>query len=147
MKEKIEAILNEALPECAYRYVSECTRTFGPPYIRIEFAAKNYNINGVSGQMPQLVSLVLDINTMELNPQIFGGNGGQSIYRKPNLEVKEEKYLAMKSVKIPFKRPKPEEKFILSAIKRFAENWLQTLKDNREVLKYAEYVDYNELLN
>jgi len=145
MKTKIENILNEVLPKNAYREVYE--RTFlGDKSLCIMFAANNVNINSVQGQKPQKVSLMLSLIDLDLHPQIFGGNGGQHIYRRPNLNDSKEKYLAMKSVKIPFKRPKPEETFILSAIKRFVENWVSALKENQEVLMYQNLVDYDELL-
>jgi hypothetical protein len=147
MVEKIKNILNEVLPKAAFRLVSEGNGVFGGKYIKIAFAVSDYNINGISGQKVQVVSLNLELNCLELTTQIFGGNGGQSIYRKPNLNDPKEKYLAMKSVKVPFKRPKPEEQYVLSAIKRFAENWLKTLKENRDVLMYQELVNYDEFLN
>lgn len=145
MKTKIENILNETLPKSAFRYVGE--RNFmGETSLIIAFAANDYNINGVEGQKPQIVSLMLHLKDLDLHPQCFGGNGGQFIYRKPNLNDAKEKYLAMKNVKIPFKHPKQEEKFVLSAVKRFAENWLLALKENKDVLMYQQYVNYNELL-
>lgn len=147
LEDKINDILNEVLPSKAFRYVGLNERGFGGSYIKIAFAANEININNVSGQKPQLVSLTLNLDGMELYPQCFGGNGGQSIYRKPNLELREEKFLAMKSVKIPFRKPKPEEKFILVAIRQFAQNWLHALNANREVLMYQDLVNYDELLS
>jgi len=146
MRTKIETILNEVLPEKCYRKVWNTKTFYGTPQIGIAFSISDYDINNVRNQKIQIVSLILDLNEMELTPQCFGGCGGQSIYRKPNLELRDEKYLAMKSIKIPFRKPKGEEKFILAAIKRFAENWLKALKENREVLMYQEYVNYDEII-
>ena len=49
----------------------------------------------------------------------------------------------MASYKIPFRKPKQEEKFVMKAIKVFAERWLQALKDNKERLFYQDKVDYD----
>lgn len=146
MRQKIENILKDTLPANCFIFVGDRKSIFGEPEIRIGFAAMDYNINNVQGQRPQMVSLLLSLNDMELKPQIFGGNGGQCIYRDPNKNDPKERYLAMKSVKVPFKMPKKEEKFVLAAIKRFAENWIKTLKENREVLRYRDIVNYDELL-
>jgi hypothetical protein len=147
MIEKIKNILDEVLPANAFRYVGLSSGSFGGDYIKIGIAASDLNIHQVAGQKPQLVSLMLHLDDMELHPQCFGGNGGQSIYRMPNLELREEKYLAMKNVKIPFRQPKREEKFILATIRKFAENWLQALKDNKEVLMYQDLVNYDAILS
>ena len=144
---KIEIILRDALPKKAFRFIEEKNNLFSEgKYFIIGIAASEYLINGVKFQYPQFVSLKLDINTMELKPQVFGGCGGQSIYRKPNMNDAKEKYLAMKNVKIPFRKPQQNEEAVLKAVKKFAERWVQTLKDNREVLMYQNYVDYDDLL-
>lgn len=146
LTEKIENVLKTHLPKGAHRIVKEVKGSFGGDYIKIAFAASDVEINNVRGQHPQCVSLCLDLQDMELYPQVFGGNGGQSIRRKPNMEDPHEKYLAMKGVRIPFRKPKPEEAKILNAIARFAQRWKETLKQNREVLMYQDLVDYDELL-
>jgi len=144
--EKIENVLNAQLPEGAHRIIKEVEGSFGGDYIKIAFAASDAQINNVRGQHPQCVSLCLDIQDMELYPQVFGGNGGRLIHRKPNMEDPREKYLAMKGVRIPFRKPKPEEAKILNAIARFAQRWQEALKQNREVLMYQDLVNYDELL-
>lgn len=146
MKNKILEILNNTLPENVWKFVDQRNSSLLGEYIIIAFAASEINIHNVQGQKPQIVSLSLNLKSLELQPQVFGGNGGQHIYRKPNLNDSKEKYLAMKSVKIPFKRPKPEEKFILNAVQRFAENWVKALKENRDVLMYQDIVNYDEVL-
>ena len=104
-------------------------------------------INQVSGQKPQIVSLSLDLDTMELQPQCFGGNGGQSIYREPNLNDPKERFLAMKSVKVPFRKPQQTAEKIKVCILKFVDNYIQTLKDNKDVLKYKNIVDYDYILS
>ena len=146
MKAKIEDILNKVVPSF-YKGVSIYKNIFDTGNnIRIFIAASDYKINGVSGQLPQVVSLSLDLSDMDLHPQVFGGNGGRAISRKPNMSDPDEKYLAAKSVKVPFRTPQPNEKAVLDAIRRFAENYKKTLADNREVLLYQDIVDYDKLL-
>ena len=143
--EKIENILKGVLPSNTvikvweYKIFSRC--------IGILFHPEARTINNVSGQYPQVVSLSLNLENLELTTQVFGGNGGRCIYRNINKDNPKEKYLAMMSVKIPFRKPKPEEKFILNAIEKFAENWIKTLKENVEVLKYKDIVNYEDFLN
>ena len=146
IKVKIEQILDKVVPSF-YKGVSIHKNIFDTGNnIRIFIAASDYKINGVSGQLPQVVSLSLDLSDMDLHPQVFGGNGGQRVEREPNMNDPKEKYLAMKSVKVPFRTPQPNEKAVLDAIKRFAENYKKTLADNREVLLYQDVVDYDKLL-
>jgi len=146
MKEKIETTLKKVLPASAFINVQPYKGCFGDNYIAIEFAVSDYNINQVRGQKIQMVSLSLKTKTLELQPQVFGGNGGQSISRKPNLGDPKEKYLYCKGIKIPFKKPMPVEKNVLAAIERFAQNWVKALKENKEVLMYQELVNYDEFL-
>lgn len=145
MLEQIQTILNKALPTKAYIEVKEYSM-MGSNYIKIFFSASDYNINDVAGQKPQAVSLSLNINTLELQPQVFGGCGGQRITRKPNMEDPKEKFLAMKGIQIPFRTPQKNEKAVLGAIERFAQNWVKLLKENKEVLTDNNIVDYDELL-
>lgn len=148
MKTKIETILKNVLPSKTNIIVSERKYNFGnEPYLMIAFSVSNHQINNVSGQYPQIVSLILNLQTLELKPQIFGGNGGQSIYLIPDKNNIKEKYLAMASYKIPFRTPKKEEKFVLSTVQKFAENWLNALKENKERLMYQNYVNYEEFFN
>ena len=144
---KIMIILCEVLPKNVFKMLEERNNLFNKgKYFIIGFAASQYKINDIDFQYPQFVSLRLDIETMELHPQVFGGSGGQFIYRKPDMNCPKEKFLAMKSLKIPFRKPQENEEAVLRAIKRFGENWVQALKDNKEVLMYQNYVDYDELL-
>lgn len=148
VKTEIEKILEKNLPASTFKRVWIFRGMGTKNNIGIAFSASDYNINNVRGQLPQLVSLALwnwD-DGLELKPQIFGGDGGQIIYRKPNMQDDREKYLAMKSVKIPFRKPKGELKFIYAAIERFCQNWVKTLKENRNELMYQDIVDYDKLL-
>jgi hypothetical protein len=141
--EKVETILKNVLPGF-FVYVAESKQTFGGNYLKIAMAAADKTGNE---RRPQMVSLMLDLKTLELSPQIYGGNGGQSIYRKPNQDDPKERFLAMQRVKIPFRRPPANEKDVLAAIERFAINYKKALIENRPVLMYQDIVNYDELLN
>lgn len=146
MLNEIKNILTTELPKESYLVVSEWKGAFGGRYIKIGFAPSHIDINNVRGQKPQLVSLNLDLDTLELETQVFGGNGGGHITRQPDPNNPKESYLAMKSVKVPFRRPKKDKEAVLRAVKRFAQNYLKTLKANVEVLNYQDLVDYKKYL-
>lgn len=143
--ERVTAILQKVLPGFCIN-VSPYKGFENSQYLKIVVAASNHNINGVAGQTIQPVSMLLNIKTLDLKPQIFGGMGGQCIYREPNLSDPKERYLAMKSVKIPFRTPACNEKDVLAAIERFAVNYKKVLLENIAVLKYRDIVNYSELL-
>ena len=90
---------------------------------------------------------MLDLSTMDLHPQVFGGNGGQSIYRKPDLNHPKEKYLAMARIKIPFRTPQPNETAVLKAIENFCIRYKQALAENFNELLWHDIVDYDNILN
>ena len=142
---KIENILNETL-KGFYIQVFEYS-VLGSKSIGIKMSTANALINNVSGQYPDIVSLRLD-SDFELKPQVFGGCGGQCFYRKPDRNNDREKYLAMASVKVPFRMPQKNEVAVLKAIKRFAENYKALLKENYEKgnLRCAQYGSNYETL-
>lgn len=146
MKDKVTQILKNTLPEGVHYEVEEYNTSIGKEQsLLIIIAANDYEINRVKDQNPQRVCLNWNLITNELEPLNFGGMGGQSINRKPNLNDDSEKHLAMKSVKVPFRRPRPETEKILKAIERFAQNWLKTLRENKKDLMYNDIVDYSFL--
>jgi len=146
LQTKIEAILKEELPNF-YTFVRKRKNFFAETYyLQIGMAASNYEINRVNGQYPQYVSLMLDLSDMDLRTQVFGGNGGDRIYLIPDKNDPKEKYLAMAGRRIPFRKPKPMEKNILDAIRRFAQNYRNTLVENRDRLMYQDVVNYDEVL-
>lgn len=148
MQTEILEILQKTLPKSFVYDAIERKQPLGNgSYIKIWAACSDININNVQGQKIQVVSLCLELDTLELYPQVFGGNGGQCIYRKPNLEDSSEKYLAMKSVKIPFRKPKQERTKVLAAIEKFFKNYIEVLKENKENLMYQNLINYNDILN
>jgi len=143
---KINAILQKEVPNFFYS-VTKTKSYFGnEEQIAIKIAASDYEINNVRGQYPQLVSLLLNVNTMDLNVQVFGGNGGQRIYRDINPNDPKEKYYAMIGIKVPFRTPQKNEKAVLNAIQKFVQNYKQALRDNIQTLRYKNNVDYETLL-
>ena len=147
IEQKVNEILKNNLPTKAHVEVYEYRKVFGGKGLKIAFAASDYKINGLSGQFPQAVSLSLDLDDMELGVQVFGGMGGNRVYCEPDLNNPKEKFLAMAGRKVAFRRPKKEEKFVLRAIEKFAQNWVKVLKENKDVLTHQKNVNYNELLN
>ena len=144
--EKIKAILDKELPGF-FTKAYQRTSMIGGDYIAIFMATSDKEINRVSNQYPDFVSLSLDLKTMELEPQYFGGSGGQGFYVKPDLENPREKYLAMARIKVPFRKPKPDEKSVLEAIKKFAQRYKQLLIENRSRLRHSDMADYDKLLS
>ena len=147
LKSKIDAIIKKTLPNFWFEVKENKQWLGGGTYLAIKIAACNHLINGVADQRVQAVSLSLYLPDMELKTQVFGGCGGGCIHRKPNINDPKEKYLAMKSVKIPFRTPKKEEGAVLRCIEKFCENYKQTLIDNKDVLCHPELCDYNLVLN
>jgi len=145
MINKIKEILNNELPDSFNITVEDCHSIFNDKQIRIMFSPNTYKINQLSGQHPQIVSLLLNLEDLDLHPQIFVGNGGRRIYREIDPLHPREKYLAMVGIDIPFRRPKNTEEAVLRAIKRFAQNYIRTLKENKDVLRYKDVVDYSFL--
>lgn len=142
--EQVKKILAETLPGFWYR-VNEYT-ILGGQFLAIKIACSSYEINQVEGQRIQAVSLRLNLQTLELNTQVFGGNGGQCIYREVDLNNLLERCLAMKSVKVPFRKPQKNLPSVYKAIQKFCLNYKQTLIDNVSKLTNRDKVDYNTLL-
>lgn len=145
LQDKIKDIIEKNLPGFWFS-VFPYKGAVGGNFIAIKIAAKDRRINDVTGQRPQAVSLSLNTDTMELQPQVYGGMGGRRIYRKPNMQDDKEKYLAMKGVDIPFRTPKPNEEAVLKAIDNFTKNYKKLLIENKDVLMDQDLVDYNALL-
>lgn len=141
--EAIQSVLNEVLPQGTYIDVRERKSIFNDNQVRIMFAAGDYLINNVEGQRPCVVSLLLDLTDMELTPQIFGGNGGRRVYFNVDPNDPKQKFLALNGIDLPFRKPQANEKAIMNAIKKFAENWLKTIRENKEFLTHQDKVDYS----
>ena len=145
MKQEVKNILENNLPKGFNIIVNERKTFYGTEALKIIFSPNTTQIHNVRGQFPQVVSLNLCLDKLELEPQSFGGNGGRLIYRDIDKNNPSEKYLAMKGVKVPFRKPKKEIEAVKRALKKFCENYIKTLQDNKEVLLYKEVVDYSFL--
>lgn len=95
----------------------------------------------------QAVSLSLNLKTLLLQTQGYGGEGGQAIYRDIDPDNPKEKWLAMKNEQVTFRTPQPNEKDVLRAIELFAINYRKTLIQFVDVLKYRDEIDFKALLN
>ena len=144
--DQIQAILDKVVPN-AFTKVQVRKNFFGGDYIAIHIAAGDHEINRVQGQYVAHVSLRLDLETMQLETQVYGGSGGQCIYRQPDLTHEREKYYAMIPIKIPFRRPKPNMEAISKCIEKFAVNWKQAIVDNMETLTHRDCVDYKKAIS
>jgi hypothetical protein len=133
IKTKIETILKSELPGFITLVKQQKHYLGGEYYLAIYIYTSEENINGVLGQKPNLCSLALE-NDLELRVQVFGGNGGNRIYTKPDRNNPKEKYLAMAPQKVNFRAPKKEEKTVLNAIKKFAQNYKATIELHKENL-------------
>lgn len=141
LKEKVENIIQNTLPDGFYRSVTVDKTFYGTQMLRIIVAASDQHINNVQGQRPQMVSFRLD-NDLTLDPQHYGGCGGRSIELVPE----PGSYLAIDRLKIPFRKPKKTEDAVLRALERFFSRYLTALKENKDRLYSAKYADYDTLL-
>ena len=137
---RIEEIIKKSIPAGCPVKVWERNGAFGGSYIGIMFGAKEARVDAVTN-MVQCVSLSLDPKTFELDTQVYGGAGGGSIRRKPNLDDPTEKHYYCKNIKVPFRRPMPTEEAVLRAIERFALNWTKLIRENKEILMYQDLAD------
>ena len=140
IKNQIETILTNKLPNFAIKVIERKEYFGNGTYLA--------TIHNVTNQFPDLCSLRLD-NDLTLETQCYGGCGGGSLYRNIDKNNADERFLAMKSVKVPFRKPQQTEKAVLNAISKFADNYLKTLKDIQSMglLRYTDLVDYSKLLN
>lgn len=145
LKAAFEAILKDELPNFVWGV--EEYNGFGTnnDTLKIWMACSNKNINDVAGQKVQICSLLAKTN-FEFHPQVFCGNGGRSIYRKPNLNDDKEKYLAMKSIILPFRTPKKDYNSVGNALIKFCRNYKATIAENIDNLMYQDLVDYKALV-
>ena len=64
MINKIKEILNNELPDSFNITVEDCHSIFNDKQIRIMFSPNTYKINQLSGQHPQIVSLLLELDEL-----------------------------------------------------------------------------------
>lgn len=144
-KELILSVLTKKLGNNFFYGVNENTSCFGGHYLKIWVSTSLHQINGVSGQMPDVISFCLESDLI-LKPQSYGCMGGGSFYIKPDLTNPAEKYLAMKSVKIPFRTPKQDMSKVVACFSKVLDNYISLMKEYRSRLLYSQYVDYDAIL-
>ena len=131
--EQVRAILAEELQ--GFWYEVREYNFLSDPCVNIAMAAKDFLINGVPDQRPQQVVLTYGYGELKSH---------YPVYREPDRSKPEEYYLAMKGVKVPFRKPKTGKE--LGAVRKFCRAYKDTLRANVDVLMYKEYVDYKTLL-
>ena len=136
---KVQKILDDTLPKGFFSRIAY-NKFLGIQFLGITMAASDYKINRIDDQFPQEVYLSLN-QYLELSSHY------SVIFRQPNKDLPSERFLAMQSIKIPFRTPLKKEENVLKAIKKFVVSYVETLKANKDVLMYKEYVDYDKLLN
>lgn len=133
MKNKIQVILKEVLPENFYKEVRHLNSFASESLVIMAGPTEKETGNF----RPEVVSLCLwkwQNGKIELKPQVFGGYGGQSFIIKAKPGSKAEKLRIYDRIKIPFRTPKPEEEKIIAAVRRFFERYIEALKDNAEFI-------------
>jgi hypothetical protein len=151
LKNKIEQIVNDNLNGFLVQ-VRERKNYFSKSnYIAVNIATSDFQINNVQGQYYNNISFCIE-EDLELRFQVFGGNGGQCVYRKIDKNIEREKYLALGREKISFRTPKKEEKAILNAIDGICKKYRLILIDiekrgllQSENLEETKKLLYNEL--
>jgi hypothetical protein len=131
LQNEIQTILNNQLPGF-YIEVNQRKNYFGnDQYLKINIATSNYQINNVSGQYYNNISLSLS-EDLELKFQVFGGNGGQCFYRSIDPNNPKEKYYALQRVKIPFRTPNKNREAVLKSINNICVKYKDLLKETFE---------------
>ncbi len=145
MKNEILSLIQSIVPN-AFVIVQDKKTFYGSEYLKIVIAGSDKLINNVQGQYPGLVSLSLDLKTLELEVQGYGGCGGQYVLIKPDKNNPRERNLVYGSVKVPFRKPKGEVKNVLAAIGKFAENWKRIIGENLDRMPHNELVDWSAVV-
>jgi hypothetical protein len=150
MIEKIEAVLTANLPKSVTFQVNEGKNCLGGNTywaIRIYTAFKNgRTINDVRGQFANHISLNLD-DSLQLSFQVFGGMGGQRVYRNIDTTNEKERFYAMVGEKIPFRTPQKIEGKVLESLTKVCQRYIETLQNikGRGLLRHVNEVDYSFL--
>jgi hypothetical protein len=145
MKEKILQKIRSIVPN-AYVIVEDRKAFYGGNLLKIAVAGSDKLISNVKGQHPGLVSLSLDLDKNELSVQIYGGCGGQTLLVNVNKNDPEQMYYAYYGVRIPFRKPQPNDEKILNAIGKFVQNWKDAIKSHLDRMPHGEMVDWKKIV-
>lgn len=146
LQAKVIETLKNNLPAEIIFSVDIRTKVFSKgQFLKISIRTSDKLINGCEGMYPDHISLTLD--TLNLEFQIFGCSGGQWLYRKTDKNIPKERYNALGSEKITFRKPKPTEEAVLKALGVICERYVAMLQDfkNRGLLQYENYTNYSFL--
>ena len=145
MKEKILQKIQSIVPN-AFVIVEDRKAFYGGNFLKIAIAGSDKLINNVKGQYPGLVSLSLDLDKKELSVQIYGGCGGQTLLVNVDKNDPAQKYNAYHGVRIPFRKPQPNDEKIVNAIGKFVQNWKDAIKSHLDRMPHAEMADWKKLV-
>jgi hypothetical protein len=114
-----------------YYTVTERKNCFNGAFIAVNIATSDYCINQVRGQFHNNISMSLS-SDYELIFQVYGGNGGQRIYRSIDPNIEREKHLALGSEKISFRTPQKNKEAVLRAFQKVCDRYFETLVNINE---------------
>ncbi len=134
LKERALSTLAPTMPD-GFHYGAHNRSFLGVEYISIWMRPSDTTVNNVAGQYPAVVSLSLEVASLTLKTQIYGGCGGQTFAVHPP----KNSHYASESVKVPFRRPKTTETAVFKAIERFAERYVDLLKKHAHNLQDTEH--------
>ena len=134
----VEKGLKKILPSAVHDTI--LVEHYNSAFIRIQWAASNYKINGVRGQYPLVASLNIYKADGTLGSSAFGGNGGRRLYFR--ILPEDNSHYALHGVNIPFRKPRKNEKAMMKAILKFADNWVKIVKANKDRLPHEDSVNY-----
>lgn len=97
-------------------------------FVKVGIRSSDFEINRVKNQYPDYVTFMIRDKTVEFTA--FGCMGGQTLHRRIDKNISREKYLALGSEKIPFRKSKfNDEKGLRKIIKRICERYVETLNN------------------
>ena len=147
MKDELLSILNKVVPNAYFEVEDYHIPLGGGTAIRVFLAASSHEINQVKRQHPSLVSLLIHPEKLTIAPQVFCGMGGQNVYLIPDKNNPKERFLALASVRIPFRKPKNDKESVLRCFEKFVKNWKETLSANLERLPVYPETDYSKAIS
>lgn len=147
IKDKMLSVVKDVLGD-NFTYGVGTYTSMSRENLAIWAACSPIDINNVRGQKPQIVSLMWwnwGANSDELLVSYHCGQGGRNVKCVPDKENPAEKHYAMVPAIIPFRKASGEVA-VYKAARKFFENYLKVLRENKHRLMYKDIVDYDKLL-
>lgn len=137
----IKNTLQEIVPAGFNCYVNRYASLYTEK-VTISIGPGKYTINNVPGQYPAMISLWLDMSTLKLEPQVFGGNGGQRFYVASTRE-----FYCYDSITIRFVKNVPTTDGVIRSLTMFVKTYPKLLRENVDRLPHkdlynSEALDY-----